>query len=221
MKNILFILFAGLVFVSCKKEKVADDNGCISAARVLHFYMPPADSAAARQLLTQNHLPIKDLEVEYVILHDTMTKNNSVNVYQYVYAVQYVNGLPVMSSDFGYEFKEGIYQGVSGVKYDHIDLDTHPKLSLSQVRVLFIDQVTKNQGNTAAAAFRNSCLDAQFGYYDLNARVTGPHNTNFVKAWVVRPKNTQYPWPEVLIRDDNGTMIAYYGGLTTNVYNAN
>lgn len=218
MKNVFFILFGLLVFASCKKEKkVAVDNGCISAARVFHFYMPPADSAAARQLLTQNHLSTNDLEVEYVILHDTMTKNNSVNVYQYVYAVQYVNGLPVMSSDFGYEFKEGIYQGVSGVKYDHINLDTHPKLSLSQVRGLFIDQVTKNQGNTAAAALKSSCLEAQFGYYDLNARATGPHNTNFVKAWVVRPKNALYPWPEVLIRDDNGAVIAFYGGLTTNV----
>jgi hypothetical protein len=217
MKNVFFTLFALLVFASCKKDKVSGDSGCIGQARILHFYVPPADSAKARQLLTQNHLPINDLEVEYVILHDTITQNNSANVYQYVYAVQYFKGLPILSSDFGYEFKEGVFQKVTGVKYNNINLDTHSTLSLSRIRSVFIDQLRKYQGNNVAVAFKDSCLEAQFGYYDLNARAIEPHNTNFVKAWLVRPKNKLYPWPEVLLRDDNGAVIVYYGGITTKV----
>jgi hypothetical protein len=69
-----------------------------------------------------------------------------------------VNGLAILCSDFGYKFKADIYADVDGTRYSNINLDTHPVKSLSQVRALFIDQLSHKIGANAAAAFKDSCL---------------------------------------------------------------
>jgi hypothetical protein len=210
MKKIYYLLFTLLPFAACKKNVISTGNGCISQLKRLHFNITAADSTAAFQWLTLNHLPTNDLEVEYIIPHDTITINNVKHVYQYIYAVQYLNGFPILSGDFGYAFKEGVYTEVDGTRYDNINVDTNAKQSLPQVRSLFLDQVSKNAGANVAAALKNACLDAQFGYYDLNVRSTVPHHTpDFVMAWSITPKNKQFP--QVLIRDNNGKLIVYYG----------
>ena len=66
-----------------------------------------------------------------------------------------------------------------------------------------------------AAAFKDSCLTAQFGYYDLNVDDTAlvnDHTPNFIKAWSVKPAHSAYP--QILFRDDNGAMILYNPGIT-------
>jgi hypothetical protein len=209
MMKLFVFLIAITILTSCKKNNPIVDNGCISQINVLSFSMPMADSITAVQLLKQNHLPTDDLQVEYIIQHDTTTVNGVAGVYQYIYAVQYLKGIPILSSDFGYLFKEGIFKQIEGARFTNIDLDTHPKQPLPQLRSLFLDQVNKKMGANGLAALKNSCLVAQFGYYDLNARSAVPNHTpNFVMAWSITPKYKQFP--NVLIRDDNEALIAYY-----------
>jgi hypothetical protein len=103
-----------------------------------------------------------------------------------------------------------LYSSITGQIYNPtINLSTTPKLSLPQVRKLFIDAVAGN--NTYKNIdFTDSCLGAQFGYYDIDAGgSTGP---NIVPAWFVTlqqgpPTLQQEPSPAVYIRDDNKTII--------------
>lgn len=209
MKNICYLLFLVLLCAACKKKNITPaDSGCITQIQRRSFYLKPADSIKAYNLLTRNHLPTDNLEIEYLI--DSVRVNGVLNTNQSIYAVQYLNGLPILSSDFGYLFKGGVYQQTDGLLYNNLMVDTHVKLSLQQVRSLFLEEVTKNGGATAAANLAGGCLEAQFGYYNLNAlSATAYMVPNFVMVWCVTPKNQQYP--EVFIRDDNGGVVAYYG----------
>lgn len=210
MKKIYCLLFALMSFAACKKNVVQTDKGCITLAQKLNFGVSPADVAVAAQLLAENHLPADDLNVEYIIQRDTSTVVNGVaGVYKYIFAVQYLKGLPVLSSDFGYRFKDGVFAGVEGARYINIDVDTHAKQTLPQVRALFLSEAAKRPG-ADVAVLKNACLNAQFGYYDLNVRsALHGHPTDFVAAWSVTPEGKQFP--QVLLRDDNGQLIVYYG----------
>ena len=214
MRKICFVLFMAVTFISCKKDSLSVDNGCISQVKRKNFRVPTADSIAAVQLLKQNNLPTNDLAFEYISLHDTLTINGSSNVYQYIFAVQYLNGLPVLSYDFGYTFKAGVFQEVTGARYNGVSLNTHATQSLPRLRGLYISEIGKNKGSVAAAAFKDSCVVAEFGYYDLNVDVTvvkNDHAPNFVKAWSITPAHSSYP--QVILRDDNGATINYSGGI--------
>ncbi|MDO3626700.1 hypothetical protein [Mucilaginibacter sp. BT774] len=211
MMKIYYIVFALFVFSSCKKSGVAIDNGCISEIKRQSFGVTAADSIAAVQLLTQNHLPTNDLQFEYIRLHDTVTTNGTTNVYQYIFAVEYLNGLPVLSYDFGYTFKNNVFQQVTGARYDAITLNTHSTQSLPRLRELYMTEVSKN--GTTIVNFKDSCVVAQFGYYDMNVDfnvLTNDHTPNFVKAWSVKPKHAWYP--QVIFRDDDGKTIIYNTG---------
>lgn len=209
MKKINYLLFLVPLLAACKKnttQKPAD--GCINQVKEVRFFLTPADSAAAVRVLRKNNLPADDLQVEY-IRQDTITANGVTHVAQYLFAVQYLNGIPVLSGDFGYTFKNDVFTGLVGTRYNNIDLDTHAKQSLQQVRKLYLDEVTKKAGAGAVTALKSACLVAQFGYYDVNVRsAAANHPTNFVMAWSIAPEGKQYP--NVVIRDDNGGRIAYY-----------
>lgn len=209
MKNIYYLLFLLPLLAACKKNttpKPAD--GCISQEKEVRFFLTPADSTAALRVLRKNNLPTNDLQVEY-IQQDTVIANGVTNVAQYLFAVQYVNGFPVLSSDFGYTFKNDVFTGLVGTRFSNINLDTRAKHSLQQVRKLYLDEVTKKAGADAATDLKSACLVAQFGYYDVNVRsAVANHPTDFVMAWSIVPEGKQYP--NVLIRDDNGVRIAYY-----------
>ena len=214
MKQLYYLLFVLIVFSSCQKSGVAIDNGCISQIKRQGFGVIPADSNAAVQLLIQNHLPTNDLQFEYIRLHDTVTINGNTDVYQYIFAIEYLNGLPVLSYDFGYTFKNGVFQQVTGARYTAITLNTHPAQTLPRLRKLYMAEVNKN--GTSVVNIKDSCLVAQFGYYDLNVNfnvINNDHSANFIKAWRVTPKHSLYP--QALFRDDNGQLIAYYPSLVT------
>jgi hypothetical protein len=214
MKNLILILFALLVFASCKKDGLPVDNGCISQIERQHFGVSVSDSVAAVQLLKQNNLPTNDLVFESIQLYDTLTISGSTNVYQYIFAVQYLNTLPVLSYDFGYTFKEGILQQVTGARYNGITLNTHSTQSPPRLREFYMSEVNKNASLTLAAALKDSCLVAEFGYYDLNVDfsvLVNDHTPNFIKAWRVAPAHSSYP--QAIFRDDNGQLISYSGGL--------
>lgn len=211
MKNLFLILFALAVLASCKKNDITGDNGCISQRQTQSFRLDPADSLAALQLLQNNHIATNDIEMEYINLRDTITNaENGTHVYQYIAAIQLIKGLPVLSDDFGYHFLDGVYQHTSGKKYASVPLDTHSTLSLPLLRGLYMAELKKNTSAEVYNGFRDSCLVARFGYYNLNAG-TGNETPAIVKAWAVRPKNTEYPL--VIFRDDNRQKIIYFSGI--------
>ncbi|HJP63224.1 MAG TPA: hypothetical protein VJ844_07255 [Mucilaginibacter sp.] len=209
MKKVFLIMVALVAFVSCKKNEVAGDNGCISQRQNKSFGLNTADSLAALQLLTNNHMPTNDIQMERIELRDTI---NGTHIYQYIAAIQLIKGLPVLSDDFGYNFRDGIYQQTSGKKYTSVSLNTHPTLSLRLLRSLYMAEVKKNNNATYSANFKDSCLVARFGYYNLNAG-TGNETPDIIKAWAVTPKNADYP--VAIFRDDNGNTIIYNTGIVT------
>src|SRR3981081_2141325 len=111
MKKIYYALFALLVFVSCKKNDLPVNNGCISQVRRQKFWLTSTDSFFAVKLLKQNNMPYNDVQFEYVH-SDTVTISSVTNVYQHISAIQYLKGLPVLSYDFGYSFKNGVFQEI-------------------------------------------------------------------------------------------------------------
>ena len=209
MKKVFLILCAVIALGSCKKNEVAGDNGCISQRQKKSFGLNPADSLAALQLLNNNHMPTNDIQMERIELRDTI---NGAHIYQYIAAIQLIKGLPVLSDDFGYNFRDGIYQQTSGKKYTSVSLDTHPTLSLRLLRSLYMAETKKNNNATYSANFKDSCLVARFGYYNLNAG-TGNETPNIIKAWAVTPKNADYPVG--IFRDDNGNTIIYNTGIVS------
>lgn len=214
MKKLYLIAIALTTVAACKKTgTLPGDSGCISQIKRQNFGVTASDSIAAIQLLKQNNLPTNDLVLEYVH-NDTITYATPTYINQHVFGVQYINGLAILSYDFGYTFKNGVFTGVTGARYSGVNLDTHPTLHLPQLRALYISEITKNKGSDIAAAFKDSCVVAQFGYYDLNVDfnvLTNDHTPNFVKAWSVKPKHA--PYPQIVFRDDNGKTIVYNGGL--------
>lgn len=212
MKKLYCALITLSIFSACKKSDLPADSGCISQVTRQNFGVTTSDSIAAVQLLKQNNLPTNDLVLEYVH-NDTITYTVPSYINQYVFGVQYINGLAILSYDFGYTFKNGVFKEVTGARYSAVNLDTRPTQHLPQLRGLYITEISKNRGSDIAAAFKDSCVVAQFGYYDLNVDFkvsTNDHTPNFVKAWSVKPKHT--PYPQVIFRDDNGKTIVYNGG---------
>jgi hypothetical protein len=209
MKKIYHALFALLVFVSCKKSDLPVDNGCISQVRRQNFGLTGTDSLFAVKLLKQNNIPYNDVQFEYVN-SDTVTISVVTNIYQHISAIQYLKGLPVLSYDFGYSFKNGVFQEITGTKYNSVNLDTRAALSLPRLRELYMTEINKNSSAAIAAGFKDSCLVAEFGFYDLNGG-PNPHTPSFVKAWRVMPKHASYPLG--FFRDDSSQTIAYYTGL--------
>jgi hypothetical protein len=202
-KAYYFVLLIVIAFNSCKKNDLSGDNGCIS--RIKKHYVSASDSLAAIQLLKQNNLPYTNLTFEYVLLNDTV--NDPVTPYQHVVAHQNFNGLPILSSEFGYHFQGGVYKSTTGTIYGPINLNNHSSLSLPVLRKLYLDEVKKNSANIAT--FKDSCLVAEFGYYNLNETInTTP---NFVKAWRVTPSKNNFPL--VYFRDDNGKTISFFSGI--------
>jgi hypothetical protein len=207
MKKIYWVLFSSLAFASCQKNDLPIDNGCISQIKRQNFQIISADSVAAVNLLKQNNLPFNDLQFEYIRV-DTAKNNGSTDIFQNIFGIQFINGLPILSYDFGYAFKDGVFQEITGKKYNGVNLDTHSTQTLPRLRELYLTEVNKNTHNLST--YKDSCVVAEFGYYDLNA-TTNNSTPNFVKAWSVTPKHARYP--QVFFRNDNGGTIVYYGGL--------
>jgi hypothetical protein len=209
MRKSYYALFALLLFAACRKNDLPVDNGCISRVTKQNFKIKSSDSVTAINLLKQNNIVYNDLQFEYITF-DTVKNVGSTDVYQNVFAIQFINGLPVLSYDLGYSFKNSVFQQLSGKKYSGVNLDTRAQQLLPRLRELYITEVSKNTSSDNAARFKDSCLVAEFGYYDLNGNV--PNSTpNFVKAWSVTLNNFSYP--QVFFRDDNGTTILYNGGI--------
>ncbi len=206
MKNLYYLSIILIAFTACKKSDLPGDNGCISQVKRINFGIKSSDSVAAIALLVQNGIAHSDLQLSFVAF-DTVKTDPYTGIYQNVFTDQIINGLPVLSGHIWYQFKNGVLQSTTGQKYNSGGIFGGSSLSLSQLRELFLNAAAKNN---YAVSFRDSCLVAQFGYYDLNAASGGA--PNLVKAWSVTPRDYN-AYPQVFFRDDNGATILYSGGV--------
>jgi len=99
-------------------------------------------------------------------------------------------------------------QSLTGTRYNSANSGTYSIQSLAHLRSLYLTEVSKNTNPSFAATFKDSCLTAQLGYYDLSVATGGA--SNLALAWSIKPENTDYP--QVFFRDDNGLKISYNGG---------
>lgn len=205
MKNLYYLSFILIAFAACKKNELPGDNGCISQVKRINFNIKGSDSVTAIALLKQNGIAYSNLQLSFVSI-DTVPEGPNQGIYQNVFAVQYVNGLPVLSSHIWYQFKNSALQSTTGARYTSGSIFGGSSLSLPQLRELYLKAATENH---AAVSFKDSCLVAQFGYYDLN--VTSGGAPNLVKAWSVTQRNYN-AYPRIYFRDDNGATILYDGG---------
>jgi len=205
MKNVFLILFVAVLLASCKKSDLPGDNGCISQVKRINFGIKSSDSVTAIALLKQNGIAYSDLQLSFVAF-DTVKTGPNTGIYQNVFADQIINGLPILSEHIWYQFENSAIQSTTGTRYSSAAPSGGSALSLPQLRELFLNAAAKNN---AAVSFKDSCLVAQFGYYDLN--VTSGGAPNLVKAWSVTQRNYN-AYPRVFFRDDNGATILYDGG---------
>lgn len=207
MKKIYIALILSLIICSCKKTgMLPNNNGCITQIKRANYNIKPADSLAAVHLFQQNNMNYSNLSFERIILNDTIGGH----IYQHIFAIQSFNGLQIMSGGAGYHFLDGVYQSTLGKIYGSVNLDDHSHLSLSQLRALYMSESIDKQG--VNPSYRDSCITAQFGYYDANAG-TGNESTNIIKAWRIQLKNNRYPL--AIFRDDNGQLITFDSGVRT------
>jgi hypothetical protein len=205
MKKLYYLSFILIAFTACKKNDLPGDNGCISQVKQVNFGIKSSDSVTAFSLLKQNGIAYNNLQLSFVEF-DTVKTGVNPGIFQNVFAVQNINGLPVLSSHIWYQFKNNALQSTTGTRYNSGGVFGGSSLSLAQLRELFLNAAAKNN---AAVSFKDSCLVAQFGYYDLNVNTGGA--PNFVKAWSVTPRDYN-AYPQVFFRDDNGATILYGGG---------
>lgn len=205
MKNLGLILFLSILLAACQKNDIPGDNGCISQVKRVNFGIKSSDSVSAIALLKQNAISYSNLQLSFISF-DTVKEGPNIGIYQNVFAVQNINSLPVISGDIWFRFENNILQSTTGTRYSPVASFGASALSLPELRKLFLNAAVKNN---AVVSFRDSCLVAQFGYYDLNALPGGA--PKLVKAWSVSLK-TRGSYPQVFIRDIDGSTILYDGG---------
>ena len=206
MKKLYYLSFILIAFAACQKSNLPGDNGCITQVKRINFGIKSSDSVAAIALLVQNGIAHSDLQLSFVAF-DTVKTGPNAGIYQNVFTDQFINGLPILSGHIWYQFENSALQSTTGTRYTSATPSGGSALSLPQLRELFLNAAAKNN---AAVSFRDSCLVAQFGYYDLNASSGGA--PNLVKAWSVTPRDYN-AYPQVYFRDDNGATILYSGGV--------
>jgi hypothetical protein len=220
MKGSLLILsITSLILLSCNKGdtiKLKEDNGCIERKilRVDQHSVSIPDIAIINNLFISNNIDINKYRYYKY-------EQDSVQTYfppfarfdsKLVRVDQYANGLRIFNADRIFIFKNNVLDFVGGNATDGTSLNTNPKLNIAQVRKLFIDAIEQydHKGNQN----KDTCLSAEFGYYNLNAG-TGNSTEVLIKAWRVTRKNSTYPseYPVAYFRDDDGKLIYYFNGI--------
>jgi len=210
MKKLIYPLLAIVVMASCKKAALkVSENGCISQVGITG--LSGADSVTVAGLMKNNNLPTTNLVFYTYQTYNALNQQSQMADYQIAEAAYVQNGLQLFFYDETYGFENGTLNGPSPLSTQTVSLDNKPTLSLQTLRDSFITQDKGMEYNPSVAlGLKDSCLVAQFGYYDLN--VDFPlKGADFVKAWYVRPKNSQ--WPHGYFRDDNGAAI-FFSPLT-------
>lgn len=204
--------------LSATQKALQDDNGCIeriiisATAHSIHV----ADIATVNNLFSSNGIDNSKFRY-YWYVHDTFqTRYPPYTKYdeQAVRVDQYANGARIFTGDLVYTFWNNSFHYRGGNLTNGTSLDTVPKLSLGQIRKLFLNNI--EQYDHAANKFKDSCFKAEFGYFNLNAGISYSQEV-LVKAWRVTPKNSFFPseYPVAFYQDNDGKPISYDNGIRT------
>lgn len=211
-----YFLYASLLLITaCKKstDSLPADPGCID-----RIYIPvnahalsATELSTVNDLFTSNNIDHRDYRY-YQYVHDTFqTLFPPFTAYdqKLIRVDQYTNGLHIFNRQINYIFFDDQLHAVAGNRTKGTNLDTQPHLSLPQLRGLFLQEIRKH---TNESMFTDSCVQAEFGYYNLNAG--GADTTeHLLKAWHLTPRNASFP--EAYFIDENGSLIYYFNGLYT------
>jgi len=210
------VLIVLAAFAACKKGELSsvdgEDNGCISRVKRDYSDNNKVELATAIKLLQKNNISTNGLIIYQVILNDSISINGPLRVYQHVAAYEESKGLPIFNSGIGYHFKNEVFETSIGQRYGTINLDTKAEAMLPQIRKIFIDAFKKDGYNIDSHVNESSCLNAEFGYFNLNQDT--PDHPNFVKVWKVTFSGYD-EYPVAFIQDGNKKLIYYFNGLLT------
>jgi len=221
MKRSLFLCLCLVAVVACKKhtgddQVLIDDHGCIERVIVpkTAYDVSNAQADTANQVFAANGIAHANLR--YVgFSHDSVSSFNSPDTktdHIDVVVQQYVNEMPVLLSNLRYSFENGVLITVTGNTVTTVNLDTVPHLDLVTLRKFFITDLQHYEHN--AAQYKDTCLNAQFGYYNLITNTT-TNERAIIKAWLVSRKGagTAYAFPQAMYRDDDGSRIYFDTGI--------
>lgn len=230
MKRLIFLVFIALIaFNSCKKAQPVDpgiqicwfssiDTAGIADGCISRIYFQPSqllvsasDNATVKQLFQQNSMSVNNLQF-YRYTYDACSTCVTPGPYQYVRANQFFNNQLLFGGDVVFNFRQGVSYYTGGNKFNGVSRDTLTSTKPQALRKLFLDQLN-HDGYQRGKSYKDSCMTAQFGYYDLNAGVSLPPG-NFVKAWKVALKNGDYP-VAYFIDDQPNALIYYDNGIRT------
>ena len=206
MKKLVYLSLGILALASCKKAalKVAE-NGCIS--QIATPRLTGTDSITVAGLMKSNNLSTNNLVFYAYQTYNALDQQNQMGDFQIADATYTQNGLPLFFYEEDFGFENGVLNGPAPVNTQTVNLDANPTLSLQRLRDSFLYQDKSVEYNPAIAlGLKDSCLSAEFGYYNLN--IDYPQKgVAIVKAWYVHPKNSQ--WPQGYFRDDTGGAILF------------
>lgn len=221
MKHISCLLaFFCITLFSCRKEGeinvLEKDNGRIERkiVPVSAHSISDAEIAIVNNLFLTNGI-INSKYRYYQYLHDTVQAlfpPYAVFDHKAVRADEYANGLRIFTGQVVFGFKNNILNFTSGNLTSGSFLNTTPQLTLNELRRFFLTDIEQfdHQGNQ----YKDSCLSAEFGYFNLNAG-TGNEQEILVKAWRITTKNSVYPteYPQAIHNDNDGQLIRYDNGI--------
>jgi hypothetical protein len=209
------VLIVLAAFTACKKGELSaaggEDNGCINRVKRDYSDSNKVELAAAITLLQKNNIPVNGLVIYRVILNDSISNNGPLNIYQHVIAYEESKGLPIFNSGIGYHFRNEVFSTTIGRRYGTLSLNTTATAPLPQIRKIFIDAFKKDGYTIDNHVNESSCLNAEFGYYNLTPDT--PDQPHFAKVWKVTFMN--YDYPVAYIQDDNRKLLSYFNGLLT------
>ena len=207
-------LSALLFAASCTKDgapgtkvtkEITDDARCASQVWVAatDHAINSTDLARATELFQNNNKSMDGLRL-------LRYQEESLSGHQYVHlsAERYLNGVAVFNAAVARNFSDGVALADGDVPLT-TNLDTIPKLRVTQVRSLFATTLTKE--SPAFAVNADSCMAIQFGYFDINI-TNGTSGVRLVKAWKAKLANYDYPYA---IYSDEGVQLLFESGIIT------
>ncbi len=225
--NIILLIVVVLSIGACTKSShtnIAQSGTDTTTGCIQRIYIPlnsysikSADTVIVNTLFSNNGLP---LYLYQYYKYDT----SSFQTYYPPYAVkfdqnvrvnQYTNGLMIFNGDMVFNFINGILDFTGGTVTNGTNLDTISYINLQDLRRLWVNDL-KNDTTPLPSditCLKDSCLKAQFGYFNLNSGVYNAPEV-LVKAWKVTPLYSVYPseYPVGFYKDD-GTKISFNDGI--------
>ena len=191
---------------------ISTDNGCaqnITQPATAHS-LPATQIVAADNLFDRNSIPRTNLRY-YQYLRDSLSNAQAPTrvLNEVVKVHEYVNGLKVFSAQSNFIFWNGSFHYQAGTPTGGTSLNNVPQLDLPQLRWLFKATIAQFEPQNALG---NQCVEAEFGYYDLNAG-RGNQPENLIKAWRLTKQGKVYPL--AYFQDAGGKLIYYDNGIRT------